>query len=256
MGGLAMLERRRSRRMSSARHDNLWDLSQDVARSLEALLKSVPGLPVAMHEGTLRAARELLLISDFHHRLKRIDLSRVEPAYAGHLAQLGQGASQGLPRPASRTPHQPVYPWLNKRASEPRADLNTLLTRVADVSRPTVAKLGVGVTAGMSLILWLSASGTQISGQSGRYSDPQQKRHAAALATKRAQLRSFVGPDGNTWYPPYRGSGGDGSRSKRGLSVAGGRGQGARVYGRASLNATRLTECHVLRVNSVRLKPR
>ena len=27
-----------------------------------------------------------------------------------------------------------------------------------------------------------------------------QKRHASALANKRAELRSFVGPDGNTWF--------------------------------------------------------
>ena len=171
-------ELRYARRVPSARRDHLWRLSQDVARSLEALLKSVDGLPVAMHEGTLRTARELLLVQ-ISVIDELIDLSRTESP-DGHFAQGYRGTPHGLHRPAHVTQHEPVLASMSEQASDPRrADLNTLLGRVGDIgrlSRPTVLKLGLGVTAVASVIFWLSASGTQTSGQSGSASAPQETR--------------------------------------------------------------------------------
>ena len=175
---LAMLERhalRHPQRLPSARRDQLWRLSEDIARSLETLLKSGQGLPVPMHESTLRAARELLLVQ-ISILDELIELSRSEPSPDGYLAHGERGMPYALPRSAYVAPQQPVAS-MTEHASDPRrADLNTLLGRVGDIgrlTRPTVLKLGIGVTAAASVIFWLSSSGVQTNGQSKTASAPQ-----------------------------------------------------------------------------------
>ena len=183
---LATLARELShaRGVPSTRRDDLWQLSQEIARSLDALLERARGLPAAMHEETLRAARELLVvqISVFD---ELIELSRTEPLGGDDIARVAYATRPPPPNalpPSKGRRHQSGDAWLKPHSG---AALNGLLGRVADMgslSRPTVAKLGAGVTVAASLIFWLSWSGSQTNGQSGA-AVPQELRSGAVTTS-------------------------------------------------------------------------
>ena len=116
-----MPESRQSERIPSRRYRGLWGTSQEIARSVDAILRSVHKLPVEMRDGTLRVARELLVAQSYVvDRLSRLPEPSVgdEPK-AG--SQVDQVVPQALAPPTRATHHQPVSAWLDQNASRPTA---------------------------------------------------------------------------------------------------------------------------------------
>jgi hypothetical protein len=106
-----MPELRQSQRITSGRHDQLMCLSQEISRSVGAILKSVHGLPVEKRQSPLLVARELLLAQS--HVIDQLD----------HLSEIEPSVDRGfeVARPATGMHHQPISAWLNQHASDPAA---------------------------------------------------------------------------------------------------------------------------------------
>ena len=113
-----MPELRQSRGMPSGHHDHLLGLYQEISRSVDTILRSLPGLPLEMRHRALRIARELLLAQS-HVIDKLADLSDHAPSFAGEFGR----SDPRRPEAARGTHHRPITAWLNQHASDPRAGL-------------------------------------------------------------------------------------------------------------------------------------
>jgi hypothetical protein len=117
-----MPELRQARGMPTGDHDHLVGLYQEISRSVDTILRSLPGLPLDMRHRALRIGRELLLAQS-HVIDKLAYLSDIKPSFDNSFQGPDQRRPQAPTRPATATNHQPITPWLNQHASDPIAGL-------------------------------------------------------------------------------------------------------------------------------------
>ncbi len=214
-----MPEPRQSRPVPSGRHRGLWCLTQEIARSVETILRSVHGLPVEMRQATLRVARDLLVAqSSVVDRL--FHLPEIAPSVDGGPKASSEAISQALARPTTEA-HQPMAA-LNLHASDRTAgmadkgsgrpletidsqrpmeafrsceghDVPDMTSPVTEskITSPRTAKSKTGlnnlsgrvivglVMVSTSLVFWLSAPSAQ---RGGRSAHTQETRSAPVVA--------------------------------------------------------------------------